>query len=301
MGIDGDDGSFYALSNVPPLVRAALVLAAIGALGTRLAQNPVRGLGTPPAALAGGAEAPTPEPFPPRAPCPPKTLPDSGVCIPVPDDRVADGPPLNASPGAHRNRDGNWQEYEQIPRRPDRPASYAEYRYPVSAVPHQPLVGSGYDLDCPDALQRRGNGLKAVGHGGIDLGGRRGDEIRLVALEHQVDTAEVFFVGQLFGNTVVTLHRLRESGVLREYLVLYGHLDGPALALRAGMPAPEGTLLGTMGDSGSPGLVHLHLEIRQVRKETNLHSLQVPELVDNARTIACDPRNLLPIAPLPAP
>ena len=105
----------------------------------------------------------------------------------------------------------------------------------------------------------------AVGHGGVDIAQKRGTEVRLVALEHQVGEAEVLYVGKLFGNSVVTRHALREAGKLRDYLVIHGHLDGPAPGLASGQNAREGTLVGFVGDSGSPGDVHLHLEIRRVR------------------------------------
>ena len=49
---------------------------------------------------------------------------------------------------------------------------------------------SGFDLNQPDAYQRRGMKLEAVGHGGIDLAARRGAEVRLVSLEHQLEAAD---------------------------------------------------------------------------------------------------------------
>lgn len=225
--------------------------------------------------------------------CPPGTLPDNGVCIPVPRGALG-GEALQAEKNGHYERSGRWRVYDEIPRMPDRPADYRRYRYPVPPEPGQSLVMSGYDLDLPDYEQRRGPGLKAVGHGGIDLAAPRGTPVRLVDLQHQVGNAEVLYVGTLFGNTVVTRHTLREGGHLREYVVLYGHLQGPAPGVTKGMTVKQGTVLGYVGDSGSPGIVHLHLEVRRVRADENPAGFTPREIVDNAYTVVCDPRNVLP-------
>jgi murein DD-endopeptidase MepM/ murein hydrolase activator NlpD len=231
----------------------------------------------------------------PLAPCPKGTLPDNGVCIPVPTDHDDEGQALEAEHNAHRTRSGQITEYDQIPRHPERPADYRAYRYPVEPLAGQSLLMSGYDLHLPDSSQRRGNKLKAVGHGGIDLAQRRGAEVHLVALEHQAEPTELLFSGWLFGNSVVTLHTLNEAGQRREYIVIYGHLDHAAHGLTAGDILDEGALVGYVGDSDSPGAIHLHLEIRQVRQGVEARSLSPGEYVDNARSVACDPRNLLPL------
>lgn len=229
------------------------------------------------------------------AACPEGTLPDQGVCIPVPEG-AAGGAELTAQENAHRDRSGAWRFYEQIPRRPERSSDYRRYRWPVPPLPGQNLVVSGYDLDRPDVQQRRGAHIKAVGHGGLDLGQRRGAEVRLVNLEHQTGDAEVLFVGEVFGNSVVTRHSVREGDRLREYVIVYGHLEGPAPGLSRGVNLREGSLLGFVGDSGSPGDVHLHFEVRRVRDGINVASLAPGELTKNARTVACDPRNVMPLA-----
>ncbi|HMA95995.1 MAG TPA: M23 family metallopeptidase [Polyangiaceae bacterium] len=230
-----------------------------------------------------------------RAPCPSGTLEDHQICIPVPRDEGTERDALVAERNVHRTRAGNWTEYDQIPRQPDRPRDYALYRYPVQPLAAQSLMMSGYDLNLPNEIQRRGPRLKAVGHGGIDLAQRRGAEVHLVALEHQQGPAEVLFVGWLFGNTVVTLHRIRESGADRDYIVLYGHLERAATGLEVGAAADDGELLGYVGDSDSPGAVHLHLELRQLRIGVEARLLAPGELVNNARSVVCDPRNLFPL------
>ena len=63
---------------------------------------------------------------------------------------------------------------------------------------------------------------------------------------------------------------LDPSGRLRDYLVLFGHLDRAAPGLAAGTRLKEDDVLGFVGDTGSPELVHLHLEIRRFREALDL-------------------------------
>ncbi|MFW5740291.1 MAG: peptidoglycan DD-metalloendopeptidase family protein, partial [Myxococcota bacterium] len=197
--------------------------------------------------------------------CPKGSLPDATGCVPFPAMQPrSEGPGLRTEVSAHRDRSGQWRIYEQIPRRPDRDASYGAYLYPVE-TPEGPIVLSGYDLDKPDPHQRRGPGFSDTGHGGVDLGIERGTPVRAIKLPHQRGDAEVVFVGDLFGKTVVTRHTIAEAGRNRDYLLIHGHLDSTANKLGPGAVATQGTLLGTVGDSGSEGRVHLHLEVRQVR------------------------------------
>lgn len=285
-----------------PLVRAAAIAAALSALihSAEIGLPPLSadraGSGGPAAGAAAGSvgDGAPATAGPGQSLCPPGTLPDARVCIPVPRD-VLGRDELDAVENAHRDKSGRTRVYEQIPRRPDRPADYRRFRYPVPIRPDQSFVSSGYDLDLPDKDQRRGAHLKAIGHGGIDIAQKRGTEVRLVNLEHQVGDAEVLFVGELFGNSVVTRHAVKEGGRLRDYLVIYGHLDGPAPGLGAGRNVREGSLLGFVGDSGSPGDVHLHLEVRRVRDGVDASKLHAGSLAKNAKTVACDPRNVLPL------
>ena len=226
--------------------------------------------------------------------CPVDSLPDDGLCLSLKGN--GESPELSPSKSAHRERSGEWNVYDQIPRRPERPADYDAYRYPIPpglAGGHS--VVSGYDLDMPDERQRRGR-MKAIGHGGVDLPQRRGTPVKLVALEHQEGDADVLYVGPLFGNTVITRHAIHESGKLREYIVLFGHLDSYAPGVAAGTTLHDGDLIGGVGDTGSKELVHLHLEVRRVRDGVNL--AKVPAggpLLAESTTVVCDPRNVLPL------
>jgi murein DD-endopeptidase MepM/ murein hydrolase activator NlpD len=195
---------------------------------------------------------------------------------------------------AHVDRSGLWVEYDQIPRRPERPESYTAYRYPLA---HAPVV-SGYDLDKPDDEQRRGR-MNAVGHGGVDLVAEIGAPISMVRLEHQVGDAEVLYVGWLYGETVVTRHVVREGGAARDYLLIFGHLDRAGEDVRRGRRLRDGATVGFVGNSDSPQLVHLHLEARRVRDGVDTWRLPGDALHAREFSVVSDPRNVLPLADPP--
>jgi murein DD-endopeptidase MepM/ murein hydrolase activator NlpD len=198
--------------------------------------------------------------------------------------------PLAPEAGAHKAPGRGWETYEQIPRRPDRPLELAHYALPLVG---DPKILSDYDLNRPSAEQRQGPGFKVTGHGAIDLAGARGDSVTLVDLEHQEGDAEVLFAGELFGTTVATAHLVRENGRIRSYIVLYGHLDRIAPGITKGVHLHAGDAIGAVGDSGSPGIVHLHLEVRQVRERVDLPGVDARKLVDESVSVPCDPRNVL--------
>jgi murein DD-endopeptidase MepM/ murein hydrolase activator NlpD len=235
-----------------------------------------------------------------QALCPRGTLPDGDACVHLPtsgargagEDEGA--PESETSVNTHRDTLGRWVVYDEIPRRPDRPADYEAYRYPVPCEGHACVV-SGYDLDRSDEEQRRARRLPQVGHGAVDLTEPRGTPVAIVPLEHQDGPAEVVYVGPFFGTTVVTRHTVREMGRLREYLVLFGHLDSTSPGVRPGVLLREGDIIGSVGDSGSPGRVHLHLEVRRLRDGIDAAKLAPSALADGASSVVCDPRNVLPL------
>jgi murein DD-endopeptidase MepM/ murein hydrolase activator NlpD len=209
----------------------------------------------------------------------------------LPDDEG--GPDMPSSANGHHDRHGQWIVYDQIPRRPERPAEYDAYVYPVPC--EKGCVASGYDLDRPDDRQRRGRRLLHVGHGAVDLPQPRGTPVQLIVLEHQEGDADVVFAGPLFGTTVVTRHRVREAGQSRDYLLLFGHLDAIAPNLHVGTYLRQGEMVGFVGDTGAPGLVHLHLETRRVRVGVDVSKLAGPAMIADENSIVCDPRNILPL------
>jgi len=228
-----------------------------------------------------------------RAPSPCSLALDGILGFPALEEGLGSGAPRPAiARNGHYDRRGEWVDYQQIARRPGRPEGYDAYLLPVGA---EAWVASGYDLDKPDEEQRRGAHLNQVGHGGVDLADRRGTPIHMIALEHQVGRAEVLYVGHLFGTTVVTRHSIREAGRLHDYVLIFGHLEEPADGLRRGSPLEPGDLVGTMGDTDSPELVHLHLEARRMRD--GVDAWAVPGAALNARdvSVVVDPRNVLPL------
>jgi len=200
------------------------------------------------------------------------------------------GPLPRIVENGHTEKDGHWLDYDQIPRRPERPESYLAYRYPLAGAP----VVSGYDLDRPDSEQRRGE-MNAVGHGGVDLLDELGAPIAMIRLEHQVGDAEVLYVGWMYGETVVTRHVVREGGVQRDYILLFGHLDHPGDDVRRGRRLRDGETVGFVGNSASPRLVHLHLEARRMRDGVDPWRLVGESLRAREHSIVIDPRNVLPL------
>ncbi len=232
--------------------------------------------------------------------CPAGLLPDNGACVHASADDVEESDaPIEQS--AHRERSGKWVLYDQIPRRPDRTADYDAYTYPVPpGLPGGHSVISGYDLDRPDESQRRGRTLHATGHGGVDLPQARGTPVKMITLDHQQGDAEIVYTGPLFGTTVVTRHTIREGADnekhLRDYILLFGHLDAIAPGLEKGHAVHAGDVVGVVGDTGSPELVHLHLEARRVREGVDVSQVKWPnQLLAPEVSVVCDPRNVLPL------
>ena len=276
-----------------PIVERLLSLAAIGICGLALAPR-----GAAPAIHAMHVALAKPEVAGAAddGACPAGTFPDNGACVHLEPMDEIEAP---VAQNAHRERSGRWVLYDEIPRRPDRPADYDAYVYPIPpGLPGGRSVLSGYDLDRPDAWQRRGPTLHAVGHGGVDLPQARGTPVPMIALDHQQGDAEVVYTGPLFGTTVVTRHTIREGGELRDYILLFGHLEAIAPGLAKGHVVHAGDVIGEVGDTGSPELVHLHLEARRVREGVDIASITIPnELLATENSVVCDPRNVLPLRP----
>jgi hypothetical protein len=275
-----------------PLVRAAAaaaVLAAIGALG----RTP-----PPPAPVT----QPTPNPAAPgvRARCGPGTLPEGDVCIPLPRPGARIGPAepaeLEAAPALRSER-----ARELIPRRPDRPADPTAYRYPLVLHPGPLPLLAGLDLPPPTPPVQDRPGSSASTAAAVELGASADDEVQALELDHQEGPAEVAFVGDLLGTTVITAHLVRDGGRLRQLLVVLGNLDRPGPRAVVGAPVEPGDVLGYAGDSAKPGRVALWLEVRQLREGTSLGPAIQDRLVDDAISVPCDPRNVLPLVRPEAP
>ncbi len=219
--------------------------------------------------------------------CPEGTLPQGSLCVHLWKD---EGPAAAAQRAVHRER-GAWRAYDQIPKLPERPASYQAYTWPVAYT----SISSGYDLGEPDERQRRLRNRPETGHGGLDLLAERGAPVSLVALTGQEGPARILYAGPLFGTTVVSAHVVRAEGKDYTYLVLYGHLESTAKGAVVGDTAATGTVVGLVGDSGSPGIVHLHLEVRRLREGVDLSRVPAgTSFINDNISVPCDPRNVIP-------
>jgi murein DD-endopeptidase MepM/ murein hydrolase activator NlpD len=128
----------------------------------------------------------------------------------------------------------------------------------------------------------------------VDLPQAKGTPIKMVTLDHQEGDAEVLFTGGLFGTTILTRHTLREGGQVRDYVMLLGHLDSIAPGVTPGALLKEGQIVGAVGDTASPRLVHLHLEVRRVREGVDLGKVPAgAAMIGETVSVVCDPRNVL--------
>jgi len=214
-----------------------------------------------------------------------------GFCLPTAGAVADEGAAVATN--AHTERTGRRVIYEHIPRRPEVPEDYDRYVYPVPTEGGH-AVSSGYDLDRPDAQQRRGAGLHATGHGGVDLPQPRGTPARVVSLRGEQGDPEVVYVGRLFGTTVLLRQVVREGETLWTYLTLYGHLDAPAQGLARGMFVRPGAVVGYVGDTGAEGFVHLHYEVRRARAGVDVMREDIARITEQEVSVPCDPRNVLP-------
>ncbi len=212
----------------------------------------------------------------PPLPCPPRSIPEGTACIPLPKEA--------GDPTKKHAQKPNLRTHEAIPRRPDRPADLARLTLPL---PPETTVAYAPDmsLDAEDPASREDDVA-------VDLAGDRGAEVKLVPLAGETGRAEVLAVGDLFGKTVVTLHHVTEGGQDRTYLVFFARLDAVAPDIAAEKKLDPGDTIGFVGDSGTSGFVHLHVEIRQVRPDIDVRPLDIAHLVDQAVTIPVDVRNL---------
>jgi peptidoglycan hydrolase-like protein with peptidoglycan-binding domain len=112
--------------------------------------------------------------------------------------------------------------------------------------------GSG-GLFCPVKNFYYGDGLGAPrpggrSHAGLDLMGKRGEPI------YAIDSGKVTRSGyQSNGSLILDITGSRG-------MYFYGHFD--KILVGYGQSVKAGQLIGYMGDTGSPGAVHLHLEVR---------------------------------------
>lgn len=255
-------------------MRAAAICALLSAIAAFVPDPPPKQVSLPHAPEATGL----------RPVCGQRAIPEGDACLPLPAANAPIGP-AQAARTPPRARDD--AQAVLLPRHPDRPAEYAAYVLPIPTEGGVRVVS--------DLTGARSPGERT----GVDLAATKGDKVLLASLEGDDGDARVVFVGEDAGITVATLHTTREGDVARSFLVIYGHLDRPGPGVVPGSRIKPGDVVGFAGDSGSPGIEQLYLEIRQIR-EGALQRLvpddtAVPKarLADDALSIATDVRNIL--------
>lgn len=260
-----------------PLVRGAAAVAVLTALGS-LDQRPHAS--TPSATPTGEPRGIDGLP----APCGPGTVPEGPVCIRIPVERdLASEAPIDP----HSHRDVLWG-VNRIPRRPERPADSAAYVYPVGEAGHAPRILGGFDS--PLRSQPA-----ATEQGGIVIAARPGERIVSIAFEHQEGAAEVRYVGDLVGLTIVTEHRVREGGRLLSYLLIHGRIDHADPTITKGARVEAGATLGFAKAAEGGGLIELYVEARQIHESAAGESVDGIKLVDPSIAAPIDLRNVLPL------
>ena len=259
-----------------PLVRGAAAAAILTALGSfdRRAPEPERGV-APDAEVRGVDGLP--------APCLPGTLPEGPVCVRIPASDAAK-PPLAALPSEPVARSG--VDVDRIARRPDRPADPSAYLYPVGAGRTPRILGGG-------GLQRTVSPA-ASDLPGLHLAARPGEKVILITIDRQEGPAEVAHVGDVFGVTVVTRHRVDDSGRKRDYLLFHGRLDRAEPTLAVGAKVEAGATLGFARADNGGGLIEIYIEARLLRDGA---TLDPKKLTDASVALPIDARDVLPLRP----
>jgi hypothetical protein len=214
------------------------------------------------------------------APCFPGTLPEGPVCVRIPVEGAvrpgldADEPPVPAARSSGVDAD-------RIARRPERPADPAAYVYPVGAG-RAPRILGGLD----------GKREGASDLPGVHLAARPGEKVVVLGLDQQQGPAEVVFVGDLFGPTVVTRHDVEEGGRKRSYLLFHGRLDRPEPALAVGAKIEAGATVGFARVDNKGALIEIYVEARLLREGVDPAG---KKLTDAGVALPNDVRDVLPL------
>lgn len=255
-----------APSRLSPHAWAAVAAAALAALGTL----------TPGATSPAGAPSSSARVAPPAlaVSCSGAAIPEGSACIPLPAELAT------ASPRAAPTEEG-------IPRRPDRPPALEAYVYPLGpgGRPHRVGLAETERAALP-AAQR-------AGPFALVAWGASGAKVELIRVAGQEGDADVVWVGELRGITVVTRHLVREPRGVVSVLLVVGNLSKALVA--PGDSVAEGEPIGRAGAVGASAAVVL--EARRVREgsalDRALPHAAPDELLAPAQTIPIDPRNVL--------
>lgn len=269
-----------------PLTKGALGVAVIAGLAAPVPNYepaPAR-IAIPPSSASGAVQLK--EPWH----CPPRSLPvetGAGVsrCVTLPavgarldarTRRLAELPP---SPAYLKMT----APTESVPRLPERPVHYGSYQLPVADV-----ISVGSDL----SPQQPGQPPKL----GVRIITEPDAPVTLVDLEGETGRPEVVLVGELYGITVVVRHRVatEDADGSREYLVFYGELSRPGPNITSGAILSPMSVIGFVGD-GEDDEPAVYYEVRRQEDALAGPAEHLTQLV--SKSIAVDPRNVLPLAP----
>lgn len=196
--------------------------------------------------------------------CPQGTLPDGDVCVPVPPREPERGEEPTARVRA---------EHDRIERRPDRPADFGSYRLPLEL----------------------GKGASGTPNG-TRFPAELGAAVRVVRFEHQEGDAEVLHAGELegaAGKAIVLLHQVRDAAGLRDYLSIFGNLARVEASVTRGARLRDGQVLGAVAGSSASSSASLEWDVRRLRAGVDVRALEPGDFGADARTVACDARNVL--------
>ncbi|MBK8253630.1 MAG: hypothetical protein IPK82_13305 [Polyangiaceae bacterium] len=208
-----------------PLVRAAAFCSVLAAVAAFVPAQKPKPLAVSPAPIAAPGLRPV---------CGQRAIVEVEVCIPLPGKNAPLGPAeaQRAPRSAADDAPGAF-----LPRRPDRPADFNVYTFPVEAD-EVLLMPRSVDTKAPGERE------------GINIKVSVGDKVKAADVEGADDTVKVVFVGQDVGVTVATLHTIHGSDKALHVLVIYGHLDRPGGGVVAGSRVHNGDVIGFAGDSG---------------------------------------------------
>ncbi len=237
-----------------------------------------------------------------RTGCPAHSIPDRGGCLRLPDRpglaSARGRPPALALTSARRLRLATGAQ--AIARLPGRPERYADYRLPVEPV--WSVLSADLDAQGGDVGLAPGwAGRPSAAAVRVETEG--GAAVRAIELEGQQGATVAVAVGELYGVTVVTRHRVASAAGLRSYLLIHGGLDRPGPGIVSGATLAAGATLGfcnpadeaTDGD----GLASLDLELRQLRPDAPKSFAHLSEMLSPAVSVPCDLRNALPSLDVP--
>jgi len=129
---------------------------------------------------------------------------------------------------------------------------------------------------------------------GLFVAAPRGVPVTVVSLESQAGPTRRW-VTATTPPRLLTLHRVERSGSTRTYVLAY---DGVGFDPTPGMrEIAVGTPLGRV--ARAPGITGLTLRVRQLRRGIEPENVPPERLLLDTSSLACDPRNVLPLEPGP--